>query len=109
MTKRYGTDAAGHPLNLIGAPMREGRGSVPGLTIIRKQEETPIMAKATHDGKYTLNGARFRVRAGDPLPAGAVMDDAPEERAVKAAPENKSKPAAPETKAKANAPETKAK
>ena len=46
------------------------------------------MAKAERDGVYTLNGARFRINAGDVLPEGAVMDEV---RAEKAAPENRAK------------------
>lgn len=93
--------------NLIGGVIHTGRGSAPGLTVVKREDTT--MAKASTSGIYTLNGRRFKVRKGDPLPEGAEVEQTPEERAVKAAPENKSKPAAPETKAKANAPETKAK
>lgn len=96
MTHR-GTDPAGHPLGLDGAPLQPGRGSVPGLVIRAKEQIT--MAKASRTGRYVLNGHYFRVRKGDELPKGAQMvDDAkPEQRAQKAAPENKAK-AAPEQK-----------
>lgn len=97
MTRQHGTDAAGQPLNLIGGVIHQGSGSVPGLVITTPEEST--MPKAPRDGKYTLNGARFRIRCGDPLPAGAVMDADPEERAQPKAPENKAAKAAPENRA----------
>lgn len=97
MTRQHGTDVAGRPLDLIGGVIREGAGSVPKL-LIRNPEDDP-MPKAPRDGKYTLNGHRFRVRVGDELPAGAVMDPDPEERAEPEAPENKAKKAAPENRA----------
>ncbi len=53
------------------------------------------MAKAERNGVYTLNGARFGIRAGDVLPEGAVMD---EERSEKAAPENRAEKAAPQNR-----------
>lgn len=59
------------------------------------------MAKAKDNGIYELNGRRFKVRKGDTLPEGAVMEGdepEPEERAQKAAPENKAKASAPEQK-----------
>lgn len=97
MTIPFGTDAHGRPVDMIGEPILPGRGSVPGVIIT----EVDAMAKAHKDGVYTLNGGRFRIRAGDVLPEGAVMDEEPvaEGRAVEAAPENKSRKAAPETKA----------
>jgi hypothetical protein len=70
--------------------------------VIVKAGETD-MAKATHDGTYTnANGDRFVIRAGDPMPDGAVMDAADEpveeERAKPKAPQNRSKGAAPENR-----------
>ena len=61
------------------------------------------MAKADKDGIYTLDGHRFFIAAGDPIPEGATVDgdesaDDGEERA---------RPAAPETKARGKAPENK--
>ena len=53
------------------------------------------MQKAPRTTKYTLNGLRYRIRKGDPIPAGAVLD---EERSEKAAPENRAKKAAPENR-----------
>lgn len=97
MTRQHGTDAAGRPLDLVGGLIREGRGSVPKLLIVTPEDDP--MPRAPRDGKYTLNGHRFRVRMGDELPAGAVMDPDPEERAKPAAPETKAKKAAPENRA----------
>lgn len=87
--------------NLIGGLIHTGRGSVPGVHVIKREDTT--MAKAKKNGSYELNGHWFKVRKGDMLPDGAVMDgDEPEpeaeERAQKAAPENKSRKAAPEQK-----------
>lgn len=54
-----------------------------------------MATKAPRNGIYTLNGSRFRIRAGDPLPDGAVMDErrkqgpAPENRKLDGAPENR--------------------
>lgn len=98
MTKPHG---AGR--NLVGGLIHTGRGSVPGLTIVKPEDAT--VTKAKQDGVYTLNGGRFNIHKGDVIPDGAVIegDDEPEaeERAQKAAPENKAKAGAPETKAKA--------
>ena len=90
--------------NMIGGLIHSGRGSVPGLTVETREDTT--MAKAKDNGIYTLDGRRFKVRKGDILPEGAVMEgDDPqpanepvEERAQQAAPENKSRKAAPEQK-----------
>ena len=64
--------------------------------------------KAPHDGVYTLNGNRFWIQAGSPLPEGAVMDGAepvsvdpveePQERAKGKAPQNRAKGPAPENR-----------
>ena len=62
---------------------------------IRTPEEDDMAEKAPRTTKYTLNGLRYRIRKGDPIPAGAVLD---EERAEKAAPENRAKKAAPENR-----------
>lgn len=79
-----------------------------GLIITRQEQTT--MAKADQDGFYTLpTGGRFKVRKGDVLPEGAVVegaamedvaDEPTEERAKGAAPENKAKSAAPENRSK---------
>lgn len=88
--------------NLIGGLIHSGRGSVPGLTVVKTEDVT--MAKAKQNGSYELNGRYFKVRKGDNLPEGAVMDEAPEvepvveERSEKQAPENKSRKAAPENR-----------
>lgn len=49
-------------------------GSVPSGTVI---EGAPIVAgpKADKNGVYELDGARYRIAAGDPLPDGAKMVD----------------------------------
>lgn len=98
MTIPRGTDADGNPVNLVGGLIRTGRGSVPGVVVVKQEDAT--MPKAEKDGVYTLNGRRFKTRKGAALPEGAVMDgDAPvQERAQQAAPENKAKQAAPENR-----------
>ena len=58
-------------------------------------EDYDYMQKAPRTTKYTLNGLRYRIKQGDPIPAGAVLD---EERSEKAAPENRAKKAAPENR-----------
>lgn len=63
---------------------------------IRNPEDYNYMQKAPRTTKYTLNGLRYRIRKGDPIPAGAVLD---EERSEKAAPENRAEKAAPENRA----------
>lgn len=95
MARPHGTDAAGNALNLVGGVMSDTPASVPGIVVNTPEEP---MAKAPHDGIYTLHGGRFWIRCGDELPAAAVMDDV-EERAEPKAPENKAKPAAPENRA----------
>ena len=100
MTAPHGATAEGVPVDLIGQPLATGRGSVPGLF----QQRTDEMTKATHDGTYTLNGGRFHIRAGDPLPEGAVLDEvAVADEAVDEAPviEQRNQGAAPENRAKA--------
>lgn len=88
--------------NMVGGLIHPGRGSVPGVHVVTREDST--MAKAKKNGSYELNGHWFKVRKGDPLPEGAVMEgDEPEaepveERAQKAAPENKAKKSAPEQK-----------
>ena len=62
---------------------------------IRNPEDYEYMQKAPRTTKYTLNGLRYRIKQGDPIPAGAVLD---EERSEKAAPENRAKKAAPENR-----------
>ena len=101
MTKPYGTDASGRPVDMIGQPIVPGRGSVPGVVITEKGNAS--MANAEKNGVYVLNGHRFRIKAGDPLPEGAefqVVDAPVEERANDAAPENRAKKAAPENRSK---------
>lgn len=98
MSRPHGVDAAGNPLDLIGRRLDTRPASSVGVTIIRK--DTTDMAKAEKNGVYTLNGHRFRIKAGDVLPEGAVMDGEAEVRKQDAAPENKSKQAAPENRAK---------
>lgn len=56
--------------------------------------------KAPRTTKYTLNGLRYRIRKGDLIPDGAVLD---EERSEQAAPANRAEKAAPENRA-ANKP-----
>lgn len=93
MADRLRTDAAGRPVDLIGQPLKAGRGAVPGVTIITTGD---AMAKAERDGVYRLGTAQFKVRKGALLPDGAELI---EERAKGKAPENKSKQAAPENRA----------
>jgi hypothetical protein len=57
------------------------------------------MANAKQDGVYTLDGGRFLIRKGDPLPEGAELD------AAKETPEAESEQPA-ETKAKSGPSET---
>lgn len=56
-------------------------GSVSGVRIVRgnQQMSGPI---ADRTGVYTLNGGRFRIVKGDPLPEGAVMEPTAEELAA---------------------------
>ena len=62
---------------------------------IRTPEEDDMAEKSPRTTKYTLNGLRYRIRQGDPIPAGAVLD---EERSEKAAPANRAEKAAPENR-----------
>ena len=62
---------------------------------IRTPEEDDMAEKSPRNTTYTLNGLRYRIKQGDPIPAGAVLD---EERSEKAAPENRAKKAAPENR-----------
>ena len=62
---------------------------------IRTPEEDEYMQKAPRTTKYTLNGLRYRIRQGDVIPEGAVLD---EERSEKAAPANRAEKAAPENR-----------
>jgi hypothetical protein len=104
VTKPHGTMPNGQPVDLIGQPLHPGRGSVPAVVVL----ETHQMAKAQADGAYTLNGGRFKIRKGDPLPAGAVMDGAEvaEETAdEQPVAEQRDKGGAPENRAKADKPE----
>lgn len=92
--------ADGTARNLVGGLIHSGRGSVPGVHIVEQEDVT--MAKAKENGSYVLNGRYFKIRKGNNLPDGAVMDGddpEPEERAEKAAPENKAVKAAPENRA----------
>lgn len=93
----------GRPL-VLHRPTGPERGVHAGVTF-RTPEDIPMASKADRDTVYTLNGNRFFVAAGDPIPRGAAID----ERAAEAAPETKAKPAAPQNKAAKGAPETKAK
>ena len=54
--------------------------------MVRKAESTTV---------YTLNGARFRVRKGDVIPDGAVVDS---ERKKEPSPENRKLDNAPENR-----------
>ena len=62
---------------------------------IRTPEEDDMAEKSPRTTKYTLNGLRYRIKQGDPIPAGAVLD---EERSEKAAPKNRAEKAAPENR-----------
>lgn len=56
-------------------------GSVSGVRIVRgnQQMSGPI---ADRTGVYTLDGGRFRILKGDPLPEGAVMEPTEDEIAA---------------------------
>lgn len=97
MTKPHGQDALGRPVDLIGQPLAVRPSPAPKVVILGAKE-MQTMAKAEKDGVYTLNGGRFKVRAGDVLPEGAEMVT-DEQRSKGAAPENKAKAAAPENRA----------
>lgn len=62
----------GQPL-VLHRPTGPERGEHPGITV-QTEEDRQMATKATHDGIYTLNGSRFRIKAGSPLPDGAEMD-----------------------------------
>lgn len=91
-------DADGRPVTMGVVQPYPDLGSTPGL--INTTPRRQIMVKADKDGVYVLNGHRFRIRAGDPLPVGAEMDKpVPEKRAEPApAPENRAKSGAPENR-----------
>lgn len=99
----------GKPL-VLHRPNGPELGAHPGVTF-RTPEDIPMASKAERDGVYTLDGNRFFIAAGDPLPKGAVVEgeEPAAERKQDQAPENKSKKAAPENKAAKGAPESKAK
>lgn len=78
-------------------PVDPELGRTPGVTVRDPEDETS-MPKAAKSGIYTLNGKRFKIRAGDVLPDGAVMDD--EQRAKGPAPENRKDGPAPQNRAK---------
>lgn len=81
-------------------PVNPELGRTPGVTVRVPEDETR-MPKAEKSGVYTLNGMRFKIRAGDPLPDGAVMDDdQPKARAKGPAPENRKDGPAPQNRAK---------
>lgn len=109
MTKQHGVDAAGVPVDLIGRPLVPGLGSTPGLTVIR-EEQKDTMVKASTRGTYTLHGARYRIKAGDVLPTGAVLDEQPAP-VVDEEPDTdgkRKKGPAPDNRALAPAPENRA-
>ncbi len=100
MAKPHGRTPDGRPANLIGQPLDVRPAPPPQPFIVKRKD---AMAKAESNGIYTLNGGRFRIRKGDPIPEGAEFSTIeakdPEARALKSAPENKSKQAAPENRA----------
>lgn len=60
----------------LGVPVAApGAGLVSSVTVLRR--ESPMGTQADRDGVYELNGGRFRIRKGDPLPDGAKLVDAP--------------------------------
>lgn len=88
-------DRDGQPLALH-RPTGPECGMHPGVRMLG-EDESMTTRKADRSGIYTLNGGRFRIRKGDPLPNGAVME------------EQRSRPAAPQTKARGAAPENRSK
>lgn len=62
---------------------------------VRDLREDDMAEKAPRTTKYTLNGLRYRIKKGDPIPQGAVLD---EERAEKAAPENRAEKTTPQNR-----------
>lgn len=73
----------------------EGADAYDGVRILT-HEEQEHMPKAERNTTYTLNGHRFRIKAGDVIPEGAVLD---EERAADKAPENRAEKEAPQNRA----------
>ena len=99
MARPHGNDASGRPVSLIGEPLAVRPAPEPRLTIITR-EDMESMPKAEKSGVYILNGARFKINAGDVLPEGATMaQDAPDERKRVETPENRAKGKAPENRA----------
>lgn len=91
----------GPRFDMIGNPVVPGRGSQVGVTIITKDDTT--MAKAESNGIYVLNGNRFTIKAGDPLPDGAEFEatqqePVPEQRANQTERQNKAQAEKPENK-----------
>lgn len=94
--------------DLIGRPLESLPEPGPLGVTFQQTGETPMASKAPNDGVYTLDGDRYWIQAGHPLPDGAVMDesepvsvepvDEPQERAKGRAPQNKAKGAAPENR-----------
>ena len=83
----------------LGIPsIREVSPPLPS-PIILTEADMADQKKAEKDGVYVLNGASFRIRAGKPLPEGAVF------RAKDAKPENKAR-TTPQNKAETE-PESK--
>lgn len=87
-------DWAGRKLTLNPGSAENQRDPRDGV-LIHKPEDYEDMQKAPRTTKYTLNGLRYRIKQGDPIPEGAVLD---EERAEKTAPENRAEKAAPENR-----------
>jgi len=83
-----------------------------GITVKTEEQIRTEQGQVTRDGVYTLGRDRFRIRAGDVLPPGAVLDAAPVEEAPvdtesvaeEDAPEQRMQPAAPENRALQGAP-----
>jgi len=101
-----------------------------GITVKTEEQIRTEQGQVTRDGVYTLGRDRFRIRAGDVLPPGAVLDPEPVEATLEAtevegvalpevtdypegakpieaeedAPEQRMQPAAPENRALQGAP-----
>ena len=90
-------DWAGRKMTAYPGPAEQEQDPHDGVRI-RTPEDYDHMQKAPRTTKYTLNGARYRIRKGDPIPVGAVLD---EERSEKAAPENRAEKAAPQNRTEA--------
>lgn len=105
MGKAYGA-VGSIPVDLIGQPMIAP--APPPQPFIRVKGAT-TMAKAKANGVYTdAKGHRFRIKAGDDVPAGATLDgddDAPKKKADAEPAEKRDKGGAPENRAKAEKPE----